>query len=49
LQFAIDNLPTSYTAANTGRVTKYAAQGMLALVYMTRSGPTYNINGPGLE
>ncbi len=48
LQFAIDNLPTSYTAANTGRVTKYAAQGMLALVYMTRSGPTYNINGPGL-
>ncbi|HEX6431333.1 MAG TPA: RagB/SusD family nutrient uptake outer membrane protein, partial [Niastella sp.] len=28
---------------------KYAAKGMLALVHMTRSGPTYNIDGPGLS
>lgn len=49
LQFAVNNLPASYTSANIGRATKYAAQGILALVYMTRSGSTYNINGPGLN
>jgi hypothetical protein len=49
LQFAGDNLPAAYTAAaDKGRATKYAAKGILALVYMTRSGPTYNIKGPGL-
>ncbi len=48
LQTAIANLPTTYTAANLGRPTKYAAEGMLALTYLTRSGPTYGINGPGL-
>lgn len=49
LQFAGDNLPDVYTtAADKGRATKYAAKGILALVYMTRSGPTYNIKGPGL-
>ena len=48
LQFAVSNLPETYVTADKGRVTKYAAQGMLALVYMTRSGPTYNIEGPGL-
>ncbi|MVN78697.1 RagB/SusD family nutrient uptake outer membrane protein [Hymenobacter sp. HMF4947] len=48
LQTAIANLPTTYTAANVGRPTQYAAKGMLALVYLTRSGPTYGINGPGL-
>lgn len=48
LQFAIANLPVSYTGSNIGRATAGAAKGMLALVYMTRSGPNYGINGPGL-
>jgi hypothetical protein len=48
LQTAITNLPTTYTAANLGRPTQYAAKGLLALTYLTRSGPTYGINGPGL-
>ena len=48
LQTAIANLPATYTAANLGRPTKYAAEGLLALTYLTRSGPTYGINGPGL-
>jgi len=48
LQFAVANLPDAYTGADKGRATKYSAKGILALVYMTRSGPTYNINGPGL-
>ncbi|MEN9684503.1 MAG: hypothetical protein RLZZ28_289 [Bacteroidota bacterium] len=55
LKFAIANLPAnysgtfpSYTATDVGRATKYAAEGILALVYMTRSGPTYSIEGPGM-
>ncbi|MGI4735391.1 MAG: RagB/SusD family nutrient uptake outer membrane protein [Janthinobacterium lividum] len=48
LQTAITNLPATYASADVGRATKGAAQGMLALVYLTRSGPTYGINGPGL-
>jgi len=55
LQFAIANLPVNYsgtfpayTASDVGRATKYAAEAILAKVYMTRSGPTYNIEGPGM-
>lgn len=49
LQFAAGNLPEAYTASSDkGRATKFAAKGILALVYMTRSGATYDINGPGL-
>lgn len=55
LQFAIANLPAnysgtfpSYTATDVGRATKYAAEATLARVYMARSGPTYDIEGPGL-
>ncbi len=54
LQTAIQYLPASYdiTAAadkpRAGRATANAAKGMLALVYLTRSGPTYGIEGPGL-
>lgn len=55
LQFAIANLPTnysgtfpSYTATDVGRATKFAAEATLARVYMTRSSPTYDIEGPGL-
>src|SRR6187549_933863 len=42
------NLPDVYAAADKGRATKWAAKGILALVYMTRSAPTYGIEGPGL-
>jgi hypothetical protein len=58
LQFAVANLPANYTATtaqfplygvtDVGRATKYAAEAILAQVYMTRSGPTYGIEGPGL-
>jgi hypothetical protein len=49
LQFAITNLPEVYGGAtDKGRATKYAAKAVLALVYMTRSAPTYGIEGPGL-
>jgi len=48
LQFAISNLPASYTGVDVGRATKYAAEAVLAQVYMARSGPAYGISGPGL-
>jgi len=49
LKYAADNLPDIYSAAaDKGRATKWAAKGFLAEVYMTRSGPTYSIEGPGL-
>jgi len=48
LQFAKDNLPATYTGSNIGRATAGAAKSLLALVYLTRSGPTYGIEGPGL-
>ncbi|MCH5685395.1 RagB/SusD family nutrient uptake outer membrane protein [Niabella sp. W65] len=48
LQFAADNLPEAYAAADKGRATKFAAKGILALVHLMRSAPTYDIKGPGL-
>lgn len=49
LRYAGDNLPDIYTnVADKGRATKWAAKGLLALAYMTRSGPTNSIEGPGL-
>ena len=55
LQFAIANLPANYSGAfpaygptDVGRATKYSAEATLGLVYMTRSGATYNIEGPGM-
>jgi len=48
LEFAAANLPESYGATEAGHATRYAAKGILALVYMTRSGPAYNIKGPGM-
>jgi len=48
LQFAVTNLAPSYDAANFGRVTKYGAKGLLAMVYMTRSSPNYGIDGSTL-
>ena len=49
LETAITLLPDSYGAADKGRITSHAARGILALVYLTRSGPTYGIEGPGME
>lgn len=47
LNTAIDSLPNNYTGADIGRVTKWAAKGLLGLVYLTRSGPTYTgVDGP---
>lgn len=55
LQFAAANLPANFTGTfpnysgtDVGRATKWAAESVLALVYMTRSGPTYGVEGPGL-
>ena len=55
LQYAMANLPANYAGAfplygatDVGRATKFAAEATLAKVYMTRSGPTYGIEGPGL-
>ncbi len=48
LQFASENLSETYAVADKGRATKYSAKGLQALVHMTRSGPTYSIEGPGL-
>lgn len=49
LQFAAANLPASYpSTVDVGRATKYAAEATLAQVYMTRSGDTYGIEGPGM-
>lgn len=55
LQFAMANLPAnysgafpSYSATDVGRATKYAAEGLLAQVYMARSGPAYGVEGPGM-
>lgn len=49
LQFAVENLPESYEDNNYGRVSRYGAKGVLALVYMTRSSSEYGIDGPGLN
>ncbi|MDB5267513.1 MAG: hypothetical protein JWP58_553 [Hymenobacter sp.] len=54
LKTAINTLPAAYTGggvgatSGVGRVTNGAAKGMLALMYLTKSGPTYGISGPGL-
>ncbi|MEO6720214.1 MAG: RagB/SusD family nutrient uptake outer membrane protein, partial [Ferruginibacter sp.] len=48
LKSAISKLPPTYPVSNKGKVTLDAAKAMLALVYLTKSGPTYGIEGPGL-
>ncbi|HLZ87537.1 MAG TPA: RagB/SusD family nutrient uptake outer membrane protein [Puia sp.] len=47
LNTAIDSLPGSYTTVDIGRATKWAAKGLLGLVYLTRSGAAYQgVDGP---
>ncbi len=41
-------LPDSYPPAETGYATSYAARGILARVYLTRSGPKIHPDGPCL-
>jgi len=49
LDTAIALLPGSYGAADVGRATKWSAEGLLGLVYLTRSGPAYSgVYGPTL-
>ncbi len=51
LQAAADYLPvkSEYEGADKGRVNKHAAKMLLALVYMTRSGPDLGIQGAGMN
>lgn len=51
LKAAINYLPapSAYDSQNKGRANKYSAKMLLGLVYMTRSGPTLGIAGPGLN
>jgi hypothetical protein len=49
LEEAAQLLPVSYTGANKGRATSYAARGILARVYLTRSGPVLLEKGPVLN
>lgn len=46
LQDAAQLLPTSFSGENIGRATSYAAKGILARVYLTRSGPVLHTDGP---
>ena len=48
LEDAVAKLPSSYAAADKGRATSYAAKGILARVYLTRSGPQLHPDGPCL-
>jgi len=45
---AIGKLPETYPAASKGRATSVAAKAFLGLVYLTRTGDTYGVEGPGL-
>ena len=45
---AVNLLPSSYGSDSLGKVTSWAAKAILGQVYLTRSGPTYGIEGPGL-
>ncbi|RAV28507.1 RagB/SusD family nutrient uptake outer membrane protein [Sinomicrobium soli] len=49
LEDAIALLPESYPASEEGKVTSWAAKAILGEVYLTRSGPAYGIEGPGMD
>lgn len=46
LQDAATLLPPSYSSGAVGHATSYAAKGILARVYLTRSGPVIHEDGP---
>ncbi len=45
---ALGKLPETYPATGKGKATSLAAKALLGLVYLTRTGSTYGIEGPGL-
>jgi SusD family. len=49
LESASQLLPDTYSGAAKGRATRYAAAGLLARVYLTRSGPVLFDKGPVLN
>lgn len=49
LKNALSILPASYSTADVGRATSGAANALAGLVYLTKSGPTYTVEGPGLN
>jgi hypothetical protein len=49
LESAAQLLPASYSGGSKGRATLYAAKGILARVYLTRSGPVLLDKGPVLN
>ncbi|GGF78495.1 RagB/SusD family nutrient uptake outer membrane protein [Wenyingzhuangia marina] len=49
LNAAISLLPPSFSGNQLGKATSWAAKAMLGKVYLTKSGPTYGIEGPGLN
>jgi len=51
VNLAIDYLPapSTYASVDKGRANKYAAKMLLGLIYMTRSGPDYGVDGAGLN
>lgn len=49
LETAAQLLPASHSGGNKGRATSYAAKGLLARVYLTRSGPVLLQKGPVLN
>ncbi|MBB4080981.1 hypothetical protein GGR28_003622 [Lewinella aquimaris] len=48
LEYAIANLPAAHSGLDKGRATSLAARGILARVYLTRSGPVLHSEGPCL-
>lgn len=48
LEQAIALLPDAYSGTSVGRATSYAARGILARAYLTRSGPQLHSDGPCL-
>lgn len=47
LRYAADNLPATFAYGQTGRISKYTAEGELAKMYLTRSG--YGQSGTRLQ
>lgn len=45
LKFAVDNLPESWGPSDAGRVNKYAAEAVLAKLYLYQSSPYNGKNG----
>ncbi|WNH10708.1 RagB/SusD family nutrient uptake outer membrane protein [Thalassobellus suaedae] len=49
IQSAITLLPPNFSGGQLGKATSWAAKALLAKVYLTRSGSSYGIEGPGMD